>query len=296
MSILEAIVLGIIQGATEFVPVSSSGHLVLVPWLLGWDLPPLAFDTILHLGTLLAVLAYFWRDWWDMFAIGVRWIADKGWDRSPQSLASAQPNTTTPGSTGSSSPQVASSPPWLLWLIIVGTIPAAVVGFFLEDFVEVLFGEPVWVSVFMLVTAALLALSERFGRKVRKMDSLRWRDAALIGLGQAAAIAPGLSRSGATISVGLFRGLERATAARFSFLLSTPIILGAGLFQLLKLPSEPLLTVSPAAMVAGFLSAAVTGYLCIKFLLRYLQRGSLYPFAFYCLWVGLSCFIIFFLR
>lgn len=269
MDIVQAIVLGIVQGATEFIPVSSSGHLVLVPWLLDWDSPGLVFDTVVHWGTLVAVLAYFWRDWWVLITAWLRGLFRWDW-RDPNAR--------------------------LMWLIILGTIPAAVIGYVLEDFFEALFGEPVWVSVFLLVTAALLVLSELFGERVRELDDLRAPDALVIGLGQAAAIAPGISRSGATIAVGVFRGLKRAPAARFSFLLSTPIILGAGLFKLANLLSEPDPMAQIPALVVGFLAAAIAGYLCIWLLLRYLQRGKLYPFALYCAWVGISCLIVAWVR
>jgi len=269
MDILQAILLGLLQGITEFIPVSSSGHLVLVPWLLGWPEPELVFDTVVHWGTLLAVLAFFWRDWVDLITAWLRGLLR--WDWSDPAAR-------------------------LMWLLIVGTIPAAVLGFLLEDFFESLFGEPAWVSVFLLVTAGLLALSERFGSRSREIGDLGWFDSLMIGLGQAAAIAPGISRSGATIATGLFRGLERPTAARFSFLLSTPIILGAGLFQLLDLASAPDRLAQVPALVAGFLAAAISGYVCIAALLRYLQRGRLYPFAIYCAYVGICCLIVAWLR
>jgi undecaprenyl-diphosphatase len=269
MDLIQAIILGIVQGATEFIPVSSSGHLVLVPWLLGWESPSLVFDTVVHWGTLVAVLTYFWRDWLQLISAWLRGLFRWDW---------SDPNAR------------------LMWMILIGTIPAVVIGFLLEDFFESLFGEPVWVSFFLLVTAALLASSEWLGKKVRHLDDLRWPDALIIGLGQAAAIAPGISRSGATISVGLYRGVKRAAAARYSFLLGTPIILGAGLLQLLDLFSAPDAAAQVPALVAGFLAAALIGYLCIWFLLRYLQRGNLYPFAFYCLWVGVACLIVAYLR
>jgi undecaprenyl-diphosphatase len=269
MDLVQAIILGILQGATEFIPVSSSGHLVLVPWLLGWESPGLVFDTVVHWGTLVAVLAYFWRDWWVLIRAWMRGLFRWEW---------GDPDAR------------------LMWLIALGTVPAVVIGYLLEDFFEALFGAPAWVSFFLLVTAALLASAEWLGKKTRGLDTLRWSDALIIGLGQAAAIAPGISRSGATISVGLFRGVERAAAARFSFLLGTPIILGAGLLQLLDLFDAPDATSQVPALVAGFLAAAVVGYLCIWFLLRYLQKGKLYPFALYCLWVGVSCLVVAWLR
>ena len=261
MDLIQAIVLGIVQGVTEFIPVSSSGHLVLVPWLLGWAPPGLVFDTVVHWGTLVAVVAYFWCDWVDLITAWLRGLVRWDWGDGNARL---------------------------MWFIILGTLPAALIGFALQDLFEALFGQPVWVCVFLLVTAGLLTFSELLGKRTRKLEDLRWGDALLIGLGQAAAIAPGISRSGATISVGLFRGVEREAAARFSFLLSTPIILGAGLFKLLDLFSVPDPLAQVPALLAGFAAAAISGYLCIRFLLRYLQRGKLYPFAIYCAGFGLA--------
>jgi undecaprenyl-diphosphatase len=265
MSIFQAIILGIIQGATEFIPVSSSGHLVLVPWLLGWASPGLVFDTVVHWGTLVAVLVYFWRDWWALIVAWVRGLLRWDWSAPEARLA---------------------------WLLVLGSIPAAVIGFLFEDFFESLFASPVWVSIFLFVTAALLALGEKLGSRTRDLKDLRWTDALVIGLAQSAAIAPGISRSGATISFGLFRGVKRAPAARFSFLLATPIILGAGLFKLLDLFSAPDPLAQAPSLVVGFLAAAIVGYLCIAFLLRYLQRGTLYPFAIYCAGFGLLCLLV----
>lgn len=265
MSIIQAIVLGIVQGATEFIPVSSSGHLVLVPWLLAWGSPGLVFDTIVHWGTLVAVLAYFWRDWWQLVTAWLKGLFRWDW---------GDPNAR------------------LMWLIIVGTLPAALIGYVLEDFFESMFGAPVWVSVFLLVTAGMLTVSESVGKRTRVLGDLHWPDALLIGVGQAAAIAPGISRSGATISVGLLRGVKRAAAARFSFLLATPIIFGAGLFKLFDLLSTPDPLSQLPILVAGFFAAAISGYLCIWFLLRYLQRGTLYPFAVYCAALGLLCLLV----
>ncbi|MGD2040159.1 MAG: undecaprenyl-diphosphatase UppP [Anaerolineae bacterium] len=269
MNIIQAIVLGVLQGATEFVPVSSSGHLVLVPWLLGWDSPGLVFDTVVHWGTLVAVLAYFWRDWWELITAWLTGLVRWDWrDRQAR----------------------------LMWLLILGTLPAAVIGFLLEDLFESLFGAPGWVSLFLLVTAGLLSVSEWLGKQSRDTGDLRSRDALYIGLGQAAAIAPGISRSGATIAAGLLRGVRRADAARFSFLLSTPIIFGAGLFKLTDLFSAPDALAQLPLLAVGFLAAALSGYLCIRFLLRYLQRGKLYPFAIYCACFGIFCLVVALLR
>ncbi|MCL7453883.1 MAG: undecaprenyl-diphosphatase UppP [Anaerolineae bacterium] len=265
MDILQAIVLGILQGATEFVPVSSSGHLVLVPWVLGWDSPGLVYDTVVHWGTLVAVVAYFWRDWWALIVAWLRGLVRWDWSEPEARLA---------------------------WYLVLGTIPAVILGFFLEDFFESLFGQPAWVSFFLLVTAALLAISERLSSRSRQIKDLRWPDALLVGLGQAAAIAPGISRSGATMAAGLLRGLERPAAARFSFLLATPIIFGAGLLQLADLVGTPDAMGLVPPLAAGFVAAALSGYVAIWGLLRFLQRGRLYPFAVYCALAGIAGLLI----
>lgn len=269
MNIVQALVLGIVQGATEFIPISSSGHLVLVPWLLNWPEPGLVFDTIVHWGTLVAVLAVFRRD---ILALATAWV---------RSLVERRLNPTEAR---------------LAWLIIVGTLPATLMGFFGEDFFESLFGSPEWVAAPLLVTGAILTLSEWLGKRQRSMDDLGWLDSILIGLAQALAIAPGISRSGATIAMGLLRGVKREAAARYSFLLATPIIFGAGLPQLIGLFQAGAVGAQLLPLVIGFLAAAISGYLCIKFLLAYLQRGRLYVFAIYCWLVGIASLTIFLMR
>lgn len=269
MNIIQALVLGIVQGATEFVPISSSGHLVLVPWLLDWPEPGLVFDTIVHWGTLLAILAVFWRD---IIALARAWagsLVARSLDQTEARLA---------------------------WLIIVGTLPAALMGFLGEDFFESLFRSPGWVATLLLVTGAILALSERLGKRQLSMGDLSWLDSVLIGLAQGLSIAPGISRSGATIAMGLLRGVKREAAARYSFLLATPIIFGAGLLQLVELFRAGAGGAQLAPLIVGFLAAAISGYVCIKFLLAYLQRGRLYVFAAYCWLAGSVSLIIFFTR
>ncbi len=262
MDLLRAIVLGIVQGATEFLPVSSSGHLVLIPFWLGWEEPPLTFDVVVHLGTLVAVLAYFWRDWLTLLRAG--WTALQ--TRSTQN---------TPGQ---------ELDAHLLLLLIVGTIPVVVAGLFVKRLFESVSNEPAIVASFLYVTAGLLVLSERRGTLNRSLDGMTLRDALTIGVAQAFAVLPGISRSGSTIAAGILRGLPRAAAARFSFLLGTPVILGAGGKQALDLllGHETLADGMVLPLVVGFVSAASVGYLCIWFLMRLLQNRRLYGFAIYC--------------
>ncbi len=273
MNITQAILLGILQGATEFLPVSSSGHLVLVPWLLNWPAPGIAFNAVVHWGTAVAVIAYFWRDWIDL-ALAVPQVLKLrpgGLDKLPLNAR-------------------------LLLLIILGSIPAAAIGYALDDFFEAMFARPTAAAAFLLGTAALLSVSERLGRREREIEALNWLDALLIGFAQALAIFPGISRSGATISAGLGRQLKRETAARFSFLLATPIILGAGLLKVVDLIQMGGLAAQASMLLVGFVAAALVGFGCIHFLLRYLQRRRLYPFAIYCAAVGFACLLIALIR
>jgi len=282
MTLVQAIVLGLLQGATEFIPVSSSGHLTLVPWLLRWEFDPefkFAFDTLAHWGTLVAVIAVFWRDLWEL-AIG--WLRTLGLGaRDDRGIAQRIHN---------------DAHGRMAWLILIGSVPAAALGFALEGFFESLFGAPRAVSLLLCLTAGLLAFSEWRGSKGRELSTLTWIDALWIGLGQACAIAPGISRSGVTIASGLLRGVRREAAARFSFLLSTPVIVGAGAWQLKDLIASGGWTGELLPLIAGFCLAALTGYACIRFLLSYLRRGRLYGFAIYCAVVGTGCFVYSFVR
>ena len=270
MTTFQAFILGLVQGLTEFLPVSSSGHLVLVPWWLGWDNPSLAFDTLLHWGTLLAVVIFFWRDWREMLMAVVRKVQGKP----------------------------AEGKDHLLLAILIGTIPAAVLGFLLQDFFESLFGQPATVAVFMIITGLLLVFAERWTKthqQGRTMENLSYLDALFVGIGQALAIAPGISRSGSTIAAGLTRGLDRPTAARFSFLLGTPIIFGAGLLKLKDLVDMGAGDMGMTPLIVGFLTAFISGILAIRYLLRYLQNHTLYIFAYYVWAVALLSLARFFL-
>jgi len=265
MSLLQAIVLGVLQGATEFLPISSSGHLVLVPWLLGWAEPGLTFDAVMHWGTALAVIAYFWRDWWRLIVAGIRSITQRSLGDPDARLA---------------------------WLIVLGTIPAVVLGLLFEDFFEQMFSNPVATAALLLVTAGILTGGEALSRRRRELTDLTWRDGLIIGLAQALAILPGISRSGSTISAGLVREVRREPAARFSFLLGTPAVLGAGLLKLVDLAQAGDLLAQAPILLVGFGFSAAVGIACIHFLLRFLRRRPLYVFAVYCAIAGVFCLLV----
>jgi undecaprenyl-diphosphatase len=263
--LIQAIVLGIVQGATEFIPVSSSGHLVIVPWLLGWPMPSLLFDTMVHWGTLLSIALVFWRELWAILVATLQSLARR---------SLADPNAR------------------LGWFIVLGSIPAALIGLFFLDFFESLFHSPLAAGLFLFVTAGLLSLSEWLTRNRatgEDLTRLSLGQAISIGLAQAVALAPGISRSGSTIAMGLIAGLRRDEAARFSFLLGTPAFFGAGLLQLIDALATDSAAVAVQAplLIAGFVASALAGYLAIRGLLAYLRRHSLYIFAIYCVAMGL---------
>jgi undecaprenyl-diphosphatase len=259
MSIVEAILLGIIQGATEFLPISSDGHLVLLPTIFQMRVPDLTLIGVLHAGTLTAILIYFWRDLVEI--ITAVW----------QGVRQKRPLATDNARLG--------------WLIVVGTIPAVILGLLLKDWLETVFTSPTIAAFFLLVTAALLVISERAPAGYKSAPHLSWGDVTLIGFFQASALLPGLSRSGSTIAGGRLRGLDRPSATRFSFLLGIPAILGAGVLSLVDILTETP-TYAPGVYITGYLAAALTGYFCIYFLLRWVRSHTLYIFAIYCVLMG----------
>ncbi len=277
MDLFQALVLGLIQGLTEFLPISSSAHLVFVPWLFGWNGRPvnsLQFDVALHMGTLLAVLAYFAGDWRRLIGAGVRSVLERRIGANPDRR--------------------------LVWMLALGSVPAAVVGLVAESKVESLFHDPanlrvglVIIAVMMMVLGLLLLLAERVSRHVRELHDVGPVTALGVGLAQALALIPGVSRSGSTITAGLFFGLKREAAARFSFLLATPVVLGAGLKKLYDVLHEGGIPPDQQwGFVVGFLAAAVSGFLTIHFLLRYLQTRSTAPFIWYRLMVGMGLLLL----
>lgn len=258
MTLFQAFILGIVQGLTEFLPISSSGHLVLVPFLFGWELNPeqvFPFDTLVQMGTLVAVIIYFWKDLVSIVIAVFKGLAD----RKPFGTQDAR----------------------LGWLLVLATIPAGLAGLLLEDMVEAAFHSARATAFFLLVTAALLLIAEWLGKRSREMDSMTWKDALWIGLAQVLSLFPGVSRSGSTIAGGMTRDLKRSDAARFSFLMSVPIMLAAGGYSVYKLLKMPGLADFLPVMAVGFLTAGLVGYLSIRWLLGYLQNHSLKGFAIY---------------
>ena len=259
MSLLQAIILGIIQGLTEFLPISSSAHLVLTPYFLGWQFPEeeaFIFNVLVQNGTLLAVIVYFWKD---LKSIVMGFI---------QALLQGKPFGNENARMG--------------WYLILATIPAGLFGLTIYDQVEAAFSSPVLTAVFLLVTAGLLILVERIGKRSRCLADLKWKDALIIGGFQAMAVFPGVSRSGSSIAGGMARNLDRPAAARFAFLMSIPVMLAAGLLETASLVQSPDVGRLLPIILAGFITSAVVGYLAIRWLIGYLMRHSLNAFALYC--------------
>jgi undecaprenyl-diphosphatase len=262
MDLLTAAIRGVIQGLTEFLPISSSAHLIVLPWLFGWPKEALEFDVYLHVGTALAILCFFWREWVVLAREAILGLATR------QPFANAERR--------------------LAWYIVVGTLPAAVLGLAFEKHVEETLRSPL-ITVFTLTAlGVVLYAADRFSKRCRTLADFSLADALWIGMSQAVALIPGVSRSGITISTAMFRNADRATAARFSFLLAAPVIVGGGMLEGWHLLRDPRLasgaaaaTISWGAFAVGVACATVTGLLCIRFFLRYLRTRSFLPFVIY---------------
>lgn len=276
MPFYQVVVLALVQGLTEFLPISSTAHLTLVPWLLKWPDPGLAFDVALHVGTFLAVLVYFWRLW-------VRVIFAGFGLRPPLAPAHAHEHA---------GPDDAVAHGRLLWLLVLGTIPAAVVGMALKDYIETVFRSPYVIAASLILVALLMAYGDRVTARSRGVDGVNTGDALIIGGAQAIALVPGVSRSGITITAGLLRNFRRDSAARFSFLLATPAVAGAALVEGHQLIKHGI----PAAMrlpfVFGIIISAAAGYAVIAFFIRYLQTHTLRFFVYYRLALGLIILVL----
>jgi undecaprenyl-diphosphatase len=306
MNLFQALILGLVQGATEYIPVSSSAHLVLVPWFLGWPDASFAFEVLVQWGTLVGVFVFFWQDLVDIIKNVI------------QGLLQGKPLATFEAKLG--------------WLVVAATMPAVILGWFFKDYFEATYDSPALVGGILILTALLLVVAERFGPPIvpsvnggdtppaippvnggdippaippvnggekrggKELEQLGWLDAIIIGFWQTAAMLPGISRSGATIGGAVLGGFNRTAAARFSFLMSIPALLGAGVVALKDLLEAGTLTAELPAISVGFVAAAVSGYLCIRWLLHYLQRHSLYIFAVYCAVVSAISIALAFVR
>ena len=259
MTILQAIILGIVQGLTEFLPISSSAHLVVIPYLLGWDIPvsqAFIFDVLVQLGTLAAVILFFRRDLWGIVSAWVYGL----FHRAPFGTANSR----------------------MGWYLMLATIPAGLLGITFKSKVEAVFNNPLFTASLLFGTAILLVVAEKIGQRNRSIESMNWKDALWVGVFQAISIFPGISRSGSTISGGMTRNLDRPSATRFSFLMSVPVMIAAGLIGMLDLNQIPDAAAFLPVMATGFLTAAVVGYLTIRWLLGFVSKRSFYPFAIYC--------------
>jgi len=273
MTIFHAFLLGIIQGLTEFIPVSSTAHLLIGQTLLGLpaDDAMFSFLVLVQIGTILSLLIYFWKD---LSSILVDTLKNLDGLRNFKSL----PENAKMG-----------------WYILIATVPALLAGYLLKDAVEALFRLPLLQAAIRLFAAAiLLTLAESLAKKDRQLDSMTWLDALVVGLFQIISVFPGASRSGSTISGGMFRGFDRPSAARFAFLMSVPVMLAAGAYEMLDVVRMPGLTEFLPALAVGFITAAVVGWLAVRWLLRYLAGHSLYVFSAYCAVIGVIVLIFHF--
>jgi undecaprenyl-diphosphatase len=260
VDVVQALTLGVVQGLTEFLPISSTAHLALVPWLFGWDDPGLTFDVSLHVGTLVAVVVYFRDDLRHMLTAGFKSLTARDKADPYQNLA---------------------------WLVVWGSVPAVIAGVLLDDLVETTFRSPYVIAAMLIGVGLLIAVAERLTAKTRTWQELTLKDALLIGLAQACALIPGTSRSGSTITMGLFLGLQRPDAARFSFLLGFPVILGSCVFKLKDVAGDPTLTAMLPMMGVGIVASAVSGYFCIAYLLKFLATQTMTVFVVYRVLLGL---------
>ncbi|MCW2748358.1 MAG: undecaprenyl-diphosphatase [Nocardioidaceae bacterium] len=265
MDLFKAVVLGIIQGLTEFIPVSSSAHLAIFPKFFGWDDPGAAFTAVVQIGTELAVVIYFWRD---IVAIAGGWL---------RGLFHAEART---------------SHEWRMgWFVIVGSIPIVLLGLVFQDTIKHEFRRVALIAVALIVFGLILGLAERIGRKTKTIEQLTMRDAVLFGLAQACALFPGVSRSGGTISMGLFLGYERRAATRYAFLLAIPAVLGAGIFNIKDISDQTNAYGTGPTIVATVISFIV-GLAVIHWLLEYVSRKSYAPFVIYRIGLGILVLIL----
>ncbi|MBD8606313.1 undecaprenyl-diphosphate phosphatase [Aeromicrobium sp. CFBP 8757] len=262
MDFFRAVVLGVLQGLTEFLPISSSAHLAIFPKFFGWDDPGAAYTAVIQIGTELAVLLYFWRDIW---TIGSGWVR------------------------GVFSREARQAPEWRMgWFVIIGSVPIVVLGLLLQDAIDREFRNLWVIGTTLIVLGIVLGIAERVGRKTSPIDDLTMKHAILLGVAQAGALVPGVSRSGATISMGLLLGYERAAATRYAFLLAIPAVVGAGIFKLKDIGGDNTYGTGPT--IVGTVVSFVVGLAVIHWLLKYVSTHSYTPFVVYR--VGLGALVL----
>lgn len=260
MSIFQAIVYGVVQGIGEFLPISSTAHLILVPWFFGWGDPGVAFDVALHLGTALAVILFFWKDWISLISSGF----------------------TKPKSENGK----------LFWLIIAATIPGGIFGVLLDNYMQN-FRNPALIGIMLIIMGIVLYYADKIGSKEIEMEKIGLKRSLIVGFSQILAVVPGVSRSGITMSAGRFMGIERESIAKFTFLLSSPIILGDALYHLKKMGNIPIDKVS---FIVAVLTSAIVGALAIKFLLNYLKNKGFAIFSIYRFILGAVVIAVYFIK
>ncbi|AGK97003.1 undecaprenyl-diphosphatase UppP [Clostridium pasteurianum] len=260
MSIFQAIVYGIVQGIGEFLPISSTAHLILVPWFFGWGDPGVAFDVALHLGTALAVILFFWKDWISLISSGF----------------------TKPKSENGK----------LFWLIIAATIPGGIFGVFLDNYMQN-FRNPALIGIMLIIMGIVLYYADKIGSKEIEMEKIGLKRSLIVGFSQVLAVVPGVSRSGITMSAGRFMGIERESIAKFTFLLSSPIILGDALYHLKKMGNIP---IDKGSFIVAVLTSAIVGALAIKFLLNYLKNKGFAIFSIYRFILGAVVIAVYFIK
>lgn len=272
MTFLDALILGLLQGITEFLPISSSGHLVLGEALLGLNVEALkSFDVAVHIGTLAAIIIYFWKDFVGLimgFLSLLRIVKKKKKYEEYQKLVG---------------------------YIVIGTVPAVIVGLLFGDAIDYLFRNPLYVGLFMIIVAEVFIIAEGVLKKYKEEVNVGLKQAVIIGLVQATALIPGVSRSGSTIAAGIFQGVSREKAARFSFLLAMPAILGAGLLTLVKDLKAGEFNVEAMPMIVGFIASVASGFAAVYFLMKFLKNHTLKVFSVYLFAIGLISVIISFL-
>jgi len=261
IDVIQSMIIGGVQGISEFLPISSSGHLVLIPYVFTWDYQGLSFDIALHFGTMIAIIAYFWRDWLSIISAAFK----------RENAESSYPKN-------------------LLWQIIIASIPAALIGFFLENYVETYLHSPVLISFDLIVFGIILWLVDKYFKSDKKIKNISFGQSFLVGCAQAIALIPGVSRSGITMTAGRSMGLTKKDAARFSFLLATPAMFGAFLLSFEDISSKDLNSV----FLFGVLSSTIFGFFAIKYLLKYLEKGNFSVFVWYRVIIALIVMFVYF--